>query len=440
MSDTFKQTGATTGELRIVIDKETVKEGLNRTFNRAKKDIQVPGFRKGKVPRKVFDRMYGEEALYEDTLNQLIPPAYAEAVEETGVEPVAEPELDIEEVGKDQDWVILAKIVTKPEVELGEYKGLDIHKQDIEVTDEEVEAFLEGQREEYAELVLKEDAAVEGDTVVIDYVGKIDGEEFEGGSAQNYSLELGSESFIPGFEDQLIGAEPGKTLDVKVTFPEDYGSEEVAGKDAVFEVTVHEVKERQLPELDDDFAQDIDDEVETLDELREKTHKELQESKEEIAREAKEDEAIRVAVENAEIEELPEAMIEEDTQRQMDIFLNNLQSQGIAPDMYFQMTNTSEDDLKEQMSEGSELRVRTNLVLEEIIAEEEIEASEEEKEKEIAELAETYELDEAMVRQSLTDDMLEHDIKMKKAIDLITDSANEVLEQEDEETEESEED
>src|SRR5699024_7144591 len=252
MTVNFEKTGSITGEVKFTIDREVVEKGLNKTFNQVKGSLQIPGFRKGRVPRKLFNQMYGEESLYEDTLNDIFPTDYANVLEEVEEEVVGQPSIkDISwEPGK--DWELEVEVSLKPEVKLGQYKDLEVTKYDREVTDEDVEESLENRRTQFAELVIKEDApAEEGDTVVIDYEGSVDGEVFEGGSATNYSLELGSDSFIPGFEDQLIGAETGSEVEVKVTFPEDYQAEELAGKEAIFNVTVHEIKTKELPELDD---------------------------------------------------------------------------------------------------------------------------------------------------------------------------------------------
>ncbi|MEY8291196.1 trigger factor [Carnobacteriaceae bacterium 52-44] len=436
MTVNFEKTGSITGELKFTIDREVVEKGLNKTFNQVKGSLQVPGFRKGRVPRKLFNQMYGEESLYEDTLNDIFPTAYSEALEEVEEEVVGQPSIkDISwEPGK--DWELEVEVSLKPEVKLGQYKDLEVTKYDREVTDEDVEESLENRRTQFAELVIKEDApAEEGDTVVIDYEGSVDGEVFEGGSATNYSLELGSDSFIPGFEEQLIGAETGSEVEVKVTFPEDYHAEDLAGKEAVFNVTVHEIKAKELPELDDEFAKDVDDEVETIDELRERIREELETTRKQYADEARDEEAIRKAVENAEIPEIPYDMTHEEVHRQMDMFYNNLQQQGMTPEMYFNITQTSEADLHDQFEVGAEDSVRTNLVIEAIVEAEGLAATEEEQEKEINELAEQYNLSVEQVREVLSPELLTRDIAMKKAVDLISSSAKEVLEPVEEEVE-----
>jgi trigger factor len=320
--------------------------------------------------------------------------------------------------------VIVAKVTVKPEVTLGEYKGMKVPEQDRTVTDEDVDADIESKRQQQAELVLKEDGAAEsGDTVVIDYKGTVDGEAFEGGTADNYSLVLGSNSFIPGFEDQLIGHKADEDVDVKVTFPEDYQAKDLAGKDAVFATKIHEVKSKELPELDDEFAKDVDENVDTLAELKDKVRKDLQQSKDDAATEAIQDAAIQAAVENATVQDIPQAMIDEEVQRQMDQYLGNMQRQGIDPKMYYQLTGTSEDDLRKQFASDAETRVKTNLVLEAVVAAEDIKPSADEIEKEVKDLADEYGMEVKAVRNALTDDMLSHDIAVKKAIEIIADAA-----------------
>ncbi len=436
MSVKWEKTGASTGTLEFTITKEEIKTGLDAAFNKARQNISVPGFRKGKISRQVFNSMYGESALFEDALNEVLPEVYSKAVDEAGIDPVGRPDIDVKSMEEGQDWEIVATVPVKPEVTLGQYKELDVTKQERNVSDEEVDANLESKREQHAEMVLKESAAENGDTVVIDYEGSVDGVPFDGGKAENHSLELGSNSFIPGFESGLVGVEPGEERDVTVTFPEEYQAEELAGKEAVFKVKVHEIKAKALPELDDEFAKDIDEEVDTLAELKEKVRKQLEEGREAAATEAVEDEAIRKAVENAEIEDIPGDMIHDETHRQMDVFLNNMEKQGISPELYYQLTGTKEADLHKQMEGEAEFRVRTNLVLEAIVEEEKVDATEEEITEEVKSLAQEYGMEESAVRGALSKDMLIHDIRLKKAIDLITTSAKETLEPETDATEE----
>ena len=275
-----KEEGTNNGKLTFEIEPAKIKEGLDTAFNRVKKTLNVPGFRKGKVPRQIFNKMFGEESLYQDALNAVLPEAYANAVAESNIKPVAQPEIDVESMEKDSTWVLTAKVTVEPEVKLGQYKDLEVKARSTEVTDEEVDAEIKKLQEQQAELVLKEDQpAAEGDTVVIDFEGKVDGVAFDGGKGENYSLELGSNTFIPGFEDQLVGHKAGETVEVNVTFPEEYHAEDLKGKDAVFETTIHEVKTKELPELDDEFAKDVDEEVDTLVELKAKTRERLEAQK-----------------------------------------------------------------------------------------------------------------------------------------------------------------
>lgn len=419
-----RDSDAPKGTLTFDIDTETIQKGIYHAFTRTQKRISVPGFRKGHVPRTIFNQMYGEESLYQDALNDVLPDAYEAAIKEAGIEPVDQPQVNVESMEKGQPWTLTATVAVKPEVTLGDYKGMEVPEQDTSVSDADVDSELENKRQQQAELVLKEDeAAADGDTVVIDYEGSVDGEKFDGGSADNYSLVLGSGSFIPGFEDQLVGHKAGEDVDVNVTFPEDYHAKDLAGKDALFKVKIHEVKEKQLPELDDEFAKDVDEDVETLAELKDKVKKQLQDQKEAAAKAAIEDAAIEAAVANAETEEIPQAMLDDDTNRQLQQYLAGMQQQGINPQMYFQITNTTEDDLRKQFADDAAKRVKTNLVLEAVVKDANLNATDEDVQNEIADLAKQYGMDEEAVSKALTRDMLEHDIEIKKAVDLIADSA-----------------
>ena len=426
MSAKWEKTGKTTGELTFEISQDQVKKALDQAFKRVKKNLRVPGFRKGHVSRIIFDQYYGEEALYEDALNIVLPEAYSAAVKETGIDPVGQPQIVPESMDAGKDWVMKATVSVKPEVKLGDYKGVEVPKQSTRVLVKDVDAELDKRRQQNAELVLKDSKSAKGDTVTIDYKGTIDDKPFDGGSAQNYSLELGSGTFIPGFEDQLIGHKAGDDVDVVVTFPKDYGAEDLAGKEAHFATKIHEVKSKELPKLDDEFAKDVDDTVESLDELKDKIKKDLKKQKEDSAKDAIQDAAIRGAVANAEIEEIPDAMIQDDINTQMNQYLGNMQRQGIDPQTYFKLTGTTEAQLREQLAKDAAERVKTNLVLEAIVAAEKLDATEEEIEQEIKDLAHDYNMDEKVVRRTLTDDMLKHDIAVRKAIDLVTDKAKQV--------------
>lgn len=424
MTVSFEKTSDTKGTLSFSIDQETIKTGLDKAFNKVKANISVPGFRKGKISRQMFNKMYGEEALFEEALNAVLPTAYDAAVKEAGIEPVAQPKIDVAKMEKGSDWELTAEVVVKPTVSLGDYKDLTVEVEATkEVSDEEVETRLTNSQNNLAELVVKETAAENGDTVVIDFVGSVDGVEFEGGKGSNHSLELGSGQLIPGFEEQLVGTKAGETVEVKVTFPENYQAEDLAGKEALFVTTVNEVKAKELPELDDELAKDIDEEVETLDELKAKFRKELEESKAEAYNDAVETAAIEAAVANAEIKEIPEEMIHEEVHRAMNEFLGGMQQQGISPEMYFQITGTSEDDLHKQYEADADKRVRTNLVIEAIAAAENFTTSDEEVKAEIEDLAGQYNMPVEQVEKLLPVDMLKHDIAMKKAVEVIATTA-----------------
>ncbi|MCG7329708.1 trigger factor [Streptococcus cristatus] len=424
MSVSFENKETNRGVLTFTIGQDQIKPALDRAFNAVKKNIAVPGFRKGHIPRPVFNQRFGEESLYQDVLNALLPAAYEAAVKEASLEVVAQPKIDVTSMEKGQEWVITAEVVTKPEVKLGAYKDLEVSVEvSKEVTDAEVDERIERERNNLAELVLKDGAAAEGDTVVIDFVGSVDGVEFDGGKGDNFSLGLGSGQFIPGFEDQLVGHSAGETVDVIVTFPEDYQAADLAGKEAKFVTTIHEVKEKEVPALDDELAKDIDEEVETLAELKEKYRKELAEAKEAAYNDAVEAAAIDLAVENAEIVDLPEEMIHEEVHRAVNEFLGNMQRQGISPDMYFQITGTTQEDLHKQYEADAAARTKTNLVVEAVAKAEGFEASAEEVEAEITSLATDYNMEADRVRQLLSEEMLKHDIAVKKAVEVITSTA-----------------
>ena len=424
MSVSFEAKDTNRGVLTFTIGQDAIKPELDRVFNKVKQDINLPGFRKGHLPRAVFNQKFGEEALYQDVVNALLPAAYEAAVAEAGLEVVAQPKIDVVSMEKGQDWTINAEVVTKPEVKLGDYKNLTVSVEATkEVSDEEVDAKIERERNNLAELVIKEGAAEEGDTVVIDFVGSVDGVEFDGGKGENFSLGLGSGQFIPGFEAQLVGHAAGEEVNVEVTFPEDYQADDLAGKPALFVTKIHEVKAKEVPALDDELAKDIDEEVETLDELKAKYRKELETAKEIAFDDAVESAALELAVENSEIVELPEEMIHEEVHRAINEFLGGLQQQGISPDMYFQITGTTQDDLHKQYEADAEKRTKTNLVVEAVAKAEGFEATEEEINKEIEDLAATYNMEVEQVRNLLSSEMLKHDIAVKKAVEVITSTA-----------------
>ncbi|NNU90803.1 trigger factor [Anoxybacillus sp. CHMUD] len=424
MSAKWEKLEGNQGVLTVEVDAEKVNEGLDEAFKKVVKKVQIPGFRKGKIPRSLFEKRFGVESLYADALDILLPEAYAKAVEETGIEPVDRPEIDVEQIEKGKSLIFTAKVTVKPEVTLGQYKGLEVEKLDDTVTDEDVEQELKRLQERHAELVVKEEGTVEnGDTVVIDFEGFVDGEPFEGGKAENYSLVIGSGTFIPGFEEQLIGMAAGEEKDIEVTFPEEYHAEQLAGKPAVFKIKLHEIKTKQLPALDDEFAKDVDEEVETLDALKEKIKERLTNEKKEEAEAALRDTVVQKATENAQMD-IPEVMVKNETDRMIREFEQRLQMQGLNLDLYYQFSGQDEAALREQMKEEAEKRVRVTLTLEAIVKAENIDVTEEEVEKELQEMASLYNLSVDKLKELLgTLDGLKEDLKMRKAIDFLVENS-----------------
>ncbi|MCY9364096.1 trigger factor [Bacillus spizizenii] len=423
MSVKWEKQEGNEGVLTVEVDAETFKTALDDAFKKVVKQVSIPGFRKGKIPRGLFEQRFGVEALYQDALDILLPVEYPKAVEEAGIEPVDRPEIDVEKIEKGESLIFTAKVTVKPEVKLGDYKGLGIEKDDTAVTDEDVQNELKTLQERQAELVVKEEGAVEeGNTVILDFEGFVDGEAFEGGKAENYSLEVGSGSFIPGFEDQLVGLEAGAEKDVEVTFPEEYHAEELAGKPAVFKVKIHEIKAKELPELDDEFAKDIDEEVETLAELTEKTKKRLEEAKENEADAKLREELVLKASENAEID-VPQAMVDTELDRMLKEFEQRLQMQGMNLELYTQFSGQDEAALKEQMKEDAEKRVKSNLTLEAIAKAENLEASDEEVDAELTKMAEAYNMPVENIKQAIgSTDAMKEDLKVRKAIDFLVEN------------------
>jgi trigger factor len=427
MSAKWEKTEANRGVLTVEVDAETVKKGLDAAFKKVVKKVNVPGFRKGKVPRSIFEQRFGVEALYQDALDIILPDAYANAVEEAGIEPVDRPEIDIEQMEKGKSLIFKATVTVKPEVKLGEYKGLEVEPLDTTVTDEDVENELKKLQERQAELVVKEEGKVEnGDTVVIDFEGFVDGEAFEGGKANNYSLEIGSGTFIPGFEDQLIGAEAGAELDVNVTFPEEYHAKELAGKPAVFKVKVHEIKTKQVPELDDEFAKDVDEEVESLEQLKTKIKERLEHDKKHEAEHHLRDTVVEKAAENAEID-IPEVMIKNEVDRMLQEFEQRLQMQGLNLELYYQFSGQDEEALRNQMTEDAKKRVKVSLTLEAIAKEENIEVTEEDINKELENMSKMYNMSVDQIKQALGSlDGIKSDLAIRKAIDLLVENSKTV--------------
>ncbi|KML38445.1 trigger factor [Cytobacillus firmus] len=427
MSAKFEKLEGNRGVLTIEVDAEKVTEGLDAAFKKVVKQVNVPGFRKGKMPRGMFEKRFGVESLYQDAVDYLLPEAYANAIDETGIEPVDRPEIDVEQIEKGKSLIFKATVTVKPEVKLGEYKGVEVKPLETNVTEEDVNNELTSLQERQAELAVKEEGKAEnGDTVVMDFEGFVDGEAFEGGKAENYSLELGSGQFIPGFEEQLIGAAAGESKDVEVSFPEEYHAAELAGKPATFKVTVHEIKTKQLPELDDEFAKDADEEVETLDALKEKIKTRLEESKKHEAEHHVRDTVVEAAAANAEME-IPAAMVDTEVNRMMQEFEQRLQMQGMNLELYFQFSGQDEAALREQMKEEAEKRVRVNLTLEAIAKAENIEVSDEEVSEELNKMAEMYNMSADQITQALGSlEGLKADLQIKKAVDFLVENSKTV--------------
>lgn len=428
MSAKFEKLEGNQGVLTIEVGAEKVSEGLDAAFKKVVKQINVPGFRKGKMPRAMFEKRFGVESLYQDAVDYLLPEAYANAIDETGIEPVDRPEIDVEQIEQGKSLIFKATVTVKPEVKLGEYKGLEVEKVETEVTEEDVTAELTSLQERNAELVLKEEGKAEnGDTAVMDFEGFVDGEAFEGGKAENYSLELGSGQFIPGFEEQLVGLAAGESKDVEVTFPEEYHAAELAGKPAVFKVTLHEVKAKELPELNDEFAKDADEEVETLDALKEKIKTRLEDSKKHEAEHHVRDTVVEKAAENAEVD-VPAVMVDSEIDRMMQEFEQRLQMQGMNLELYFQFSGQDKDALREQMKEDAAKRVRINLTLEAIVKAENIEVTEEDITAEVEKMAEMYNMTADAIKSALGGslDGIKSDLQMRKAVDLLVENSKTV--------------
>ncbi|SEC71342.1 trigger factor [Paenibacillus sp. GP183] len=414
------------GVLEVEVGAERVTEALDKAFKKVAAKVNVPGFRKGKVPRSIFEAKFGVESLYQDALDILLPEVYVEAVEEAGIDPVDRPEVDVEQFGKGQTLKFKAKVMVKPEVTLGTYKGLELEAADSSVSDEELDEELKRLQQRHAELVVLEDGAAEnGDVVILDFEGFVDGEAFEGGKAEKHSLELGSNSFIPGFEEQLVGVVKGDEKDVEVTFPEDYHSESLKGQAAVFKVKIHDIKRKNLPELDDEFAKDVS-EFDTLEEYKQDLRTRLQERKEKDLQVSKETAVVEKAAAGAEVE-IPNAMIESELDVMIKEFERRLRAQGMTLDIYFQFSGQNEGMLKEQMREDAEKRVRNNLVLEAIAAAENITASDEEVDAELTKLADSYQRSAEELRDIFASngslEGIKNDLTVRKTVDFLLESS-----------------
>ena len=362
-------------KLTIEVPAEELEKALEKAYQKQKKNISVPGFRKGKVPRAMVEKMYGPAVFYEDAVNSLVPEEYSKAAEESKLDIVSRPEINVEQIEKGKAFIFTATVAVKPEVTLGEYKGLEVAKADTTVTDEEVEAELKKEQEKNARTINVEDRpAADGDTVTLDFEGSVDGVPFDGGKAENYDLTVGSGSFIPGFEDQLVGVKIGEEVDVKVTFPEDYHAEDLKGKEAVFKCTVHEIKAKELPELDDEFASEVS-EFDTLDELKTDIKAKIKEQKVNDGKRAQEDAAVDAIIESAKMD-LPEAMVDTQARQMLDEFAQRMQQQGLTLDQYMQFTGMTADKMMDELRPQAEKRIKTRLVLEAIAKAENIEITE----------------------------------------------------------------
>ncbi len=376
-------------KLTIKIDSKTFEEGMQKAYQKNAKHIAIPGFRKGKVPRKMIEKYYGEAVFYEDAINFVCPDAYEAAVKETGISPVDQPAIDVEEIGEGKDLVITATVTVKPEVTLGKYTEITGKKIRYKATEEDVDAEINRVREQNARIITVEDRAVkEGDMTTIDFEGFTDGVAFEGGKGTDYPLEIGSGAFIPGFEEQLIGAEIGKEVEVNVTFPEEYHAEELKGKPALFKVTVKEIKEKELPELNDDFAKDTS-EFDTLDELKASIKEKLEHENKHRAEHEMEDEVVKAAVETVEVE-IPSGMVETEIDNMVKDMEARLSYQGVRLEQYLQMIGKSMEDFRKEHEENAKISVKTRLTLEAIVKAENLEASEEEVNKKVEEMAVMY--------------------------------------------------
>ena len=415
-------------KLVIEVPAEELEKALQAAYNKNKKNISIPGFRKGKVPRQMVEKMYGPGFFYEDAANMLIPAEYEKAAAECGLELVSRPVIDIEQIEKGKAFIFTAEVAVKPEVTLGDYKGLEVAKADVEVSEEELSAELEKEREKNARTISVEDRAVEnGDMIMLDFEGFVNGVAFDGGKGENHPLTIGSNSFIPGFEDQLVGAKIGEDVEVNVTFPEEYQAPELAGCAAVFKCKVNEIKVKELPELDDDFAQDVS-KFDTLAEYKEDVKAKLAASKADAAKRAKEDAVIEKIIENAQMD-IPEAMIDTQARQLVDEFAQRIQAQGLSFEQYLQFTGMTIDTALEQMKPNAVKRIQSRLVLEAVVKAENIEVSEDDVKAEIAKMAETYKMDADKLAEIMGEEekkQIQMDMAIEKAVELVTEAAKEV--------------
>jgi trigger factor len=417
-------------KLTVEVPAEELDKAIQAAYMKQKSKISVPGFRKGKVPRAMIEKMYGVEIFYDDAVNDILSKEYPKAAQESGLEIVSRPSIDVVQIEKGKDLIFTAEVAVKPEVTLGDYLGVPVKKADISVTEEEVSAEIEKERESNARMVTVEGRAVEeGDTVVIDYEGFADGVAFEGGKGENHPLVIGSHAFIDTFEEQLIGKNAGDAVTVNVTFPEEYHAPELAGKPAMFQVRINEVKAKELPELDDEFAQDVS-EFDTLAEYRESVHKKLIERKENEARRLKENEVIEKIIEGSQME-IPDAMVQTQAETMVDEFSSRIAQQGLSMEQYMQFTGMTQDKLMEQMKPDALKRIQSGLVLEAIAKAENIEVAQEDVDAEITTMAEMYGMEADKLQEIMGDsekDSVKKDLAIQKAVELIVEKAQEQVE------------
>lgn len=409
----------------IEVSPEEFDVAVEKAYQKNKNKMNVQGFRKGKAPRKMIEKMYGKEIFFEEAANIIIPEAYTKALEECEEDVVSQPSIDVTQIEAGKPFIFTAEVALKPEVELGKYKGVEIDKLDTEVTDADLEAEINKVREQNARTITVEDRPVQDkDMTVIDFEGFVDGETFEGGKAEDYSLTIGSHSFIDTFEEQLIGKNIGEEVEVNVTFPEEYHAKELAGKPAMFKVTVKEIKVKELPELDDDFAQDVSD-CETLEEYKGTLREEIQSRKEDAAKNAKEDAVIEAIIEDAKMD-IPDPMVDTQVRQMAEDFARRISQQGISLEQYFQFTGMNPEGFLEQMKPQAMKRIQSRLVLEAVVAEEGIKATEEEIEKEMSDMAEAYQMELDKVKELMGDaekEQLALDLAVQKAVTLVVDNA-----------------
>lgn len=412
-------------KLTIEVSAEEVEKALQAAYLKERSKISLPGFRKGKVPRQMVEKMYGADVFYEDAANALIPQAYSEAYDECDLQIVSQPEIDITQIEKGKPFIFTALVATRPEVTLGEYKGLEVDKVSTRVTQKEVDAKIQEEAGKNARTVAVEGRPVkDGDEVVLDFEGFVDGEAFEGGKGENYSLTIGSGTFIPGFEDQLIGVEAEKEVEVKVTFPEEYHAENLQGKDAVFKCTVHEIKEKELPEIDDEFAAEVS-EFDTLEEYKADVKAKIKEQKAADGKRNQEDQAVEQAVKNAEYE-IPQPMIETQTTQMVEDFAQRIQSQGITLEQYFQFTGLTAEKMMEDMRPQAIKRIETRLVLEAVAKAENIEITDEKIDEELAKMAESYNMEVEKLKEFMGENekkQMKEDLAVQEAVTFLVENA-----------------